>query len=559
VPPRRQRSWLFLACALAGGAACAGELEQRLMDDLLQTIGDPGLARETRILTRLGRLYIEGRPVPAYDAGGQAVVPFARPWWKPVSYTTRPAANEPAPAPAIAACPGESEPFTFSFYAARDARVEHVRVTPPAGAGGPLPVQPRLYRERHIFVAPQADLRVFRPFALEPVTQAVPLLSNVTTRFWVDLAVPADAAPGLYTGRVEVATDAGPFAIPYTLEVHPFTLRKPLPTEMAWGFWFPPPRDADARRRHLRLMAECGISTFAFQNWSARVDPRGEVALETADMDAALADARAAGLTGPYLIGIGLGEFPGSGAEYSAGWRTRYTRALRLFEQHLAGQGVPYAGLVFDEPRETNIRPCNRNREQMLLYLDLIDRAVPGLRTMVNPMSDEASPAHPDGFYTVFAERPDIVMPHFWARSSNLIARARQRGRRRVVELQRRPQPPGLGPPLVGQPPARAHAVRMAAQRPEGPPLRPHPARRLRVRRSPPRHAPVGRGPRGRPATHAAPAGRARGHRRLPLRVHAGARGAAGGRQRGPDRGDGMAGAPAPGRPPLRARGRLRG
>lgn len=428
MPSRRKRSWLFLACALAGGAAAAGELEQRLLDDLLQVIGDPGLARETRILTRLGRLYIEGRPAPAFDAGTNALILFARPWWKPVYYTTRPAADAPPPAPELAACPGESEPFTFAFYAARDARVEQVQVAPPAGPGGTLAIRPRLYRERHIFVAPEADLRVFRPFALEPVTQAVPLFSNVATRFWVDLAVPPDAPPGLYTGRVEVATDAGPFAFPYTLRVHPFTLQKPLPTEMAWGFWFPPPRDADARRRHLRLMADCGITTFAFQNWNARVDGRGEVSLETAEMDAALADARAQGLTGPYLIGIGLGEFSGSGAEYSAGWRTHYTRALRLFEEHLAKLDVPYAGLVFDEPRETNIRPCNRNREQMLLYLDLIDRAVPGLRTMVNPMSDEAGPAHPRGFYTVFAERPDIVMPHFWARSSNLIARTRQPG-----------------------------------------------------------------------------------------------------------------------------------
>ena len=73
-------------------------------------------------------------------------------------------------------------------------------------------------------------------------------------------------------------------------------------------------------------------------------------------------------------------------------------------------------------------RNRNRNREQMLTYLDLVDRAAPELRTMINPMTDKVSKEHPEGFYTIFAEKFDIVMPHFWARSSNIIARTRHPG-----------------------------------------------------------------------------------------------------------------------------------
>lgn len=420
--------WVALACAVI--TARAGELEKRLMDDLLAGIGDESLAREVRILTRLDRLYIEERPVPAYDPGTNALVLITRPWWKTIYYNTRPEPGEIPAAPTVSACPGESEPFTFSLYPARDAVIHRLHVSPPGGTEGQVlpPEVVRVYRERHIFIAPQKDMRAFRPFALEPVRADLPLLSNVTTRFWVDLAVPRDAAPGVYSGRVDIATDAGAFSFPYVLTVHPFHLLKPGPTEMAWGFWFPPPREPDVLNKHLRLMADCGITTFAFENWEARADERGRISIETAALDRVLDAAEAQGLPGPFLIGVGLGEFPGSGMEYTPAWRSHYTEAIKKFSAHMAKRKTPFAALVFDEPRETNIRPCNRNREQMLDYLALIDRAAPELRTMVNPMSDETSKEYPTGYYTVFAEKFDLVMPHFWARSSNLIARARQPG-----------------------------------------------------------------------------------------------------------------------------------
>jgi len=204
---------------------------------------------------------------------------------------------------------------------------------------------------------------------LEPITPDIALRSNVTTRFWVDLAIPIQTPAGLYTGQVEIAADAGPFSFPYTLQVHPFTLLKPKPTEMAWGFWFPPPRDKKLLHGSLQLMAECGITTFAFENWDAEVTPEGSVTLHTAKMDAALDAALAAGLTGPFLIGVGLGEFSGSGPEYSPQWQTNYMAALRLFSRHMAEKNIPFTAMIFDEPRESNIRPCNRNREQMLAYL----------------------------------------------------------------------------------------------------------------------------------------------------------------------------------------------
>lgn len=408
----------------------AGELEKRLMDDLLAGLGDESLTREVRILTRLDRLYIEERPVPAYDPGTNQLVLLTRPWWKTVYYTTRPEEGETTEAPALAACPGESEPFTFALYPARDAVVHRIQVSPPVDASGNSipPEMVRVYRERHIFVAPQKDIRSFRPFALEPIRADLPLLSNATTRFWVDLAVPRDAASGVYSGRVDIATDAGEFAFPYTLTVYPFALLKPGPSEMAWGFWFPPPREPGELNKHLRLMAACGITTFAFENWEARVDKQGRVDIETTALDQTLDAAEAQGLTGPFLIGVGLGEFPGSGMEYTPPWKPRYQEAIRQFSRHMTRRRTPFIALVFDEPRETNIRPCNRNREQMLDYLALIDQAAPELRTMVNPMSDETSKEFPQGFYTVFAEKFDLVMPHFWARSSNLIARARQPG-----------------------------------------------------------------------------------------------------------------------------------
>ncbi len=407
----------------------AGELETRLMDDLLAQIGDTSLTKEVHILTRLDRIYIqEGR---APDTGSITnLVLMKQPWWKTVLYTTRPDDAETATSIAIAACPGESEPFTFSLYPPRDATVRSIVVTPPASEQGVAlpPGAIRAYRERHIFVAPQKDMRAFRPFALEPVSDNMPLLSNVTTRFWVDLAVPDDAVPGSYTGRVDITTEEVSFSFDYTLQVHPFRLLEPAPAEMTWGFWVPPPEDRDLLRRHLDLMAASGVRTFAFEGWDAHVSKKGKVGINTDELDRILDEATRAGLTGPFLINVGLGEFNGSGPEYSPEWERNYTKALKLFEQHMAKRRTPFLALVFDEPRETNIRPCNRNREQMLYYLKLIKSAAPSLRTMINPMSDEVTKEHPGGFYTLFAEQFDVIMPHFWARASNLIARARQPG-----------------------------------------------------------------------------------------------------------------------------------
>ncbi len=131
---------LLAFAATLGLAAHAGELEKRLMDDLLTHINNPKLSSEVRILTRLDRLYIPDQPLPSYDAGTNALVLMGQPWWDPVLYTTRPQADDPAPAPTLAACPGESEPFAFAFFAARDAVINRIQVSPPLnGEGAALP------------------------------------------------------------------------------------------------------------------------------------------------------------------------------------------------------------------------------------------------------------------------------------------------------------------------------------------------------------------------------------------------------------------------------------
>ena len=78
-PAGRRSLLIWAALASAAFTAQAGELEKRLMADLLAGIGDESLAREVRILTRLDRLYIEERPLPVYDPGTNGLVLITRP------------------------------------------------------------------------------------------------------------------------------------------------------------------------------------------------------------------------------------------------------------------------------------------------------------------------------------------------------------------------------------------------------------------------------------------------------------------------------------------------
>ncbi|HYG68237.1 MAG TPA: hypothetical protein VD838_11275, partial [Anaeromyxobacteraceae bacterium] len=127
----------------------------------------------------------------------------------------------------------------------------NVRATATALSGPGTIETVRLYREAHLnlrYASAVDGGTGWWPDALVPDVDEIAgekrnafpfaVLANESKAIWVEVFVPAGAAPGSYTGEVRVTWDGGAATVPVTLTVWPFTLPSESSLKTAFGLHY---------------------------------------------------------------------------------------------------------------------------------------------------------------------------------------------------------------------------------------------------------------------------------------------------------------------------------
>lgn len=127
----------------------------------------------------------------------------------------------------VEACRGENEPFQV-FPVLLDGTEDLLDVFAYAsdlvmGEHIILKSNISLYKEHYVHITEPSDAGGdvgFWPDALAPLTTPFTVVENFPSPLWVDIFIPDDAVPGIYTGTIEFETsDAGNHTFEYSLEV----------------------------------------------------------------------------------------------------------------------------------------------------------------------------------------------------------------------------------------------------------------------------------------------------------------------------------------------------
>lgn len=191
-------------------------------------------------------VYRETAPQPEVAAAETArgYVLFARHWSKSVFPNSRPLAGERQPRLAGFACPGQTVPLTLSLWALRDLGPTQVTVTELKSGKATLPasiarVYPVRCLDKRVVYSSDSYLKDM-PVLLEE-RPSVAVAAGRAQSYWLDVAVPVDAAPGLYEGQALVKPASGEAtAVPVKLRVLPFKLAEPR--HMFWGEYYTGPK-----------------------------------------------------------------------------------------------------------------------------------------------------------------------------------------------------------------------------------------------------------------------------------------------------------------------------
>lgn len=129
------------------------------------------------------------------------------------------------------ATPGEYEPLNFIVYPFRDLAGAQVTCSPLRGAAGQIPAKAvEIRRVKYMNARPNYTvLNEYRvvPDPLMPLDPAEPLPAKENTRYWLTVHVPANAAPGTYTGNLTFTPQGAPPAtIAVRLRVLPIVLQE---------------------------------------------------------------------------------------------------------------------------------------------------------------------------------------------------------------------------------------------------------------------------------------------------------------------------------------------
>ena len=191
-------------------------------------------------------VFEETNPEPATTDEDRArgYVVFARPWLSTVFPTSRPLPQELSPSLAVFGCPGQTVPVTFCVRALKD--LGQTAVAPAALAAGSkqLPAEAlRIYpvssRDKRLVYASDYYIKDM-PTVLER-REYVNVPANRTQLFWVNVAIPAGQAPGLYRGQLTVKPTQGQaVAVPLQVRVLPYRLAEPK--HMFFGEYYLKPK-----------------------------------------------------------------------------------------------------------------------------------------------------------------------------------------------------------------------------------------------------------------------------------------------------------------------------
>ena len=269
---------------------------------------------------------------------------------------------------------------------------------------------------------------------------------GLTWAYWLWLAIPEDAAPGVYKGTLTFKPErGGDRTVPISLEVYPFRLEKDLP--VSYGMYYGPwsfPKGIDRRKmigEQLAFMREVGFTATYFGSGvvsglrkpdrvNVRFDPMmSELAKEAGmgrlpeqqQMGTSLGMARA--IARRMGMSPAVDQNPGIEFTREPELKKYYLDAVRQYEQFIRETGMPVAVEVVDEPREVP-NPWNRNLEHTIKYADWIHEAS-GLKTFVTPMGDTQSGKD----YTSMVDHIDIVSVHATASSRRMMEKAKSPGK----------------------------------------------------------------------------------------------------------------------------------
>ena len=165
---------------------------------------------------------------PTDDDRKRGYVVFSRHWMRRIQYAARPQPQEVKPTLRLLATPDEYEPVTFSIWPLRDLENVRIEVGPLENESGdalpPDAFQVWYHQHRQERRSKPSTAYTINAVYL-PDWDSRKLYENITTRCWLNVKVPDDAAAGVYRGTVRVLPNEGnATAIPIELRVLPFKL-----------------------------------------------------------------------------------------------------------------------------------------------------------------------------------------------------------------------------------------------------------------------------------------------------------------------------------------------
>ncbi len=182
-------------------------------------------------------------PAPACSKQDRAdrYIAFATDYNTPIRRSTQPELSEIGRPLEIFASPGEDEPCMLGVRTL-DGELRNVTLKLKGDLAGPsrarIPrerVDVRAVTETKHWTARGREFR-WRPWLVEKSLPAV-LAAHRTYFYLLTVRLPADAAPGTYTGEVELRTTGGKTRrIPLWVTVWPITLQQP--PDMCWAYYY---------------------------------------------------------------------------------------------------------------------------------------------------------------------------------------------------------------------------------------------------------------------------------------------------------------------------------
>lgn len=178
------------------------------------------------------------------DAGLPDVAVFSRHYLDPIFRESPPEAEEVGRPLALAAAPGEFEPASLGVWTRRPLSGVTIEPSPLIGPGGAVISRDRIGVSVTRYIPPLKRWPKLKdhpdqPGYLDPA-KPVEIAAGQAQQFWITIHVPDGTAPGSYSGSLAVsAAGLTPITVPFTLEVHPFTLAAAKPGYFVYGDNYP--------------------------------------------------------------------------------------------------------------------------------------------------------------------------------------------------------------------------------------------------------------------------------------------------------------------------------